>query len=293
MKKLLTLFLVATILGACTTNRVTGRKQLSLVPESELQMMANQQYDSFLKENKVLNPSNNTEAAMVRRVGSNIADAISSYYNSTGQGEVLEGYQWEFNLVESGDINAWCMPGGKVVVYTGLLPVTQSEDALAVVVGHEIAHAIAQHGNERMSQQLIQQLGGVALQVAIANQPQQTQNIFMTSYGIGTTVGAILPFSRKEELEADKFGLFFSAMAGYDPQVAIPFWERMSNAGGAKPPEFLSTHPADDTRIDRLRNIMPDAMKYYNQSSKKSGQNSQAGKTGSGNPKPKVKKIRF
>ncbi len=292
MKKLLTLFLVATIIGGCTTNRVTGRKQLSLVPESELQMMANQQYSDFLKENKVLNPSNNTEAAMVKRVGSNIADAITNYYNSTGQGDVLSGYNWEFNLVESGDINAWCMPGGKVVVYTGLLPVTQTEDALAVVVGHEIAHAIAQHGNERMSQQLIQQLGGVALQVAIANQPQQTQNIFMTSYGIGTTVGAILPFSRKEELEADKFGLFFSAMAGYDPQVAIPFWERMANSGGAKPPEFLSTHPADDTRIDKLRNIMPEAMKYYNQSSKKSGQGDQTGKTG-GDTKPKMKKIRF
>ncbi len=292
MKKLLTLFLVATIIGGCTTNRVTGRKQLSLVPESELQMMANQQYSDFLKENKVLNPSNNTEAAMVKRVGSNIADAITNYYNSTGQGDVLSGYNWEFNLVESGDINAWCMPGGKVVVYTGLLPVTQTEDALAVVVGHEIAHAIAQHGNERMSQQLIQQLGGVALQVAIANQPQQTQNIFMTSYGIGTTVGAILPFSRKEELEADKFGLFFSAMAGYDPQVAIPFWERMANSGGAKPPEFLSTHPADDTRIDKLRNIMPEAMKYYYQSSKKSGQGDQTGKTG-GDTKPKMKKIRF
>ncbi len=293
MKRILPLFLVAILLGSCTTNRVTGRKQLSLVSESELQLMATEQYSSFLKENKVLSPSTNNDAAMVKKVGSNIANAITDYYRSVGQSDVLEGYNWEFNLVESGDINAWCMPGGKVVVYTGLLPVTQSEDALAVVVGHEIAHAIAQHGNERMSQQLVQQLGGVALQVAIANQPQMTQDIFMTSYGLGSNVGAILPFSRKEELEADKFGLFFSAMAGYDPQVAIPFWERMANSGGSKPPEFLSTHPADNTRIEKLNSIMPEAMKYYNQSGKKASQGTQAGQTGGGDTKPKVRKIRF
>jgi predicted Zn-dependent protease len=147
---------------------------------------------------------------------------------------LLKGYEWEFNLVDNKDINAWAMPGGKVVVYTGILPITQNEEGLAVVLGHEIAHAIAQHGNERMSQQLVQQLGGMALQVALANKPQQTQDIFLTSYGIGSTVGAILPFSRKEELEADKFGLFFSAMAGYNPQEAVPFWQRMASSGGRK-----------------------------------------------------------
>lgn len=279
------------MLYSCSTNKVTGRKQLSLVPESELQMMASQQYASFLNENKVLNPAQNKDAEMVQRVGRNIAAAITDYYNSQGKPEVLKGYKWEFNLVDSKDINAWAMPGGKVVVYTGLLPVTQTENALAVVLGHEIAHAIAQHGNERMSQGLIQQLGGMALQVALANKPQQTQDIFLTSYGIGSTVGAILPFSRKEELEADKFGLFFSAMAGYDPQEAIPFWQRMANAGGAKPPEFLSTHPADDTRIKQLQKIMPEAMSYYNSSSKSAAGTGTT--TGSGTDKPKVKKIKL
>jgi predicted Zn-dependent protease len=227
---------------------------------------------------------------MVQRVGSDIASAITDYYNSQGKGDLLKGYEWEFNLVDNKDINAWAMPGGKVVVYTGILPITQSEEGLAVVLGHEIAHAIAQHGNERMSHQLVQQLGGMALQVALANKPQQTQDIFLTSYGIGSTVGAMLPFSRKEELEADKFGLFFSAMAGYDPQAAIPFWQRMAGSGGAKPPEFLSTHPADDTRIKKLQDIMPEAMKYYNASSKNKG----AGTTGKGSgTKPKVKRIRL
>jgi predicted Zn-dependent protease len=289
MKKLFSLMILATLLISCSTNRVTGRKQLSLVPESQLQMMAAQQYNSFLTENKVLNPSQSSEAAMVQRIGQNIANAITQYYTSQGMSEILEGYKWEFNLVDSKDINAWAMPGGKVVVYTGILPVTQNENGLAVVMGHEIAHAIAQHGNERMSQGLIQQLGGVALQVAIANKPAEVQNIFMTSYGIGTTVGAILPFSRKEEIEADKFGLFFSAMAGYDPQEAVPFWERMSRAGGAKPPEFLSTHPADDTRIKKLQAAMPEAMKFYNASSKSpSGDKSVKKSTGS-----KLKKIRL
>ncbi len=293
MKKVISFILIASIAVACSTNRVTGRKQLSLVSESELQLMATEQYSAFLKENKVISPSASNDAAMVQRVGNNIAAAITNYYQSVGQGDVLEGYNWQFNLIDSKDVNAWCMPGGKVVVYTGLLPVTQNEEALAVVVGHEIAHAIAQHGNERMSQQLVQQLGGVALQIAIANQPAQTQDIFMTSYGIGTTVGAILPFSRKEELEADKFGLFFSAMAGYNPQEAIPFWQRMSNSGGSKPPEFLSTHPADDTRITKLQGIMPEAMKYYEASSKNpSGYG--AGQTGTKTgTNPKVKKIRF
>lgn len=297
MKKLISLILIASVFVACSTNRVTGRKQLSLVPESELQMMASQQYDAFLKENKVISPAQSQDAAMVQRVGRSIADAITNYYSSQGKGDLLKGYNWEFNLVDNKEVNAWAMPGGKVVVYSGILPVTQTEEALAVVVGHEIAHAIAQHGNERMSQQLVQQLGGVALQVALANKPQQTQDIFMTSYGIGTTVGALLPFSRKEELEADKFGLFFSAMAGYDPQVAVPFWQRMANSGGTKPPEFLSTHPADETRIKKLQDIMPDAMAYYNASSKKTSAGTtttKSGKTtGTTTANPKVKKIKL
>ena len=262
MKNFLFLFLIASLLAGCAVNQVTGRKQLSLVTESELQLMATSQYKTFLSENKALSNSNNN-AAMVDRVGSRIANAITKYYNNKGQSSVLEGYKWEFNTVESKDVNAWCMPGGKVVVYTGLLPVTQNETALAIVMGHEIAHAIAKHGNERMSQAMVQQLGGTALEAALSQKPQQTKDLFMKSYGIGSQVGAMLPWSRNQETEADKFGLIFAAMAGYDPREAIPFWQRMSAAGGAGQPEFLSTHPSDETRLKKLSQFMPEALKYY------------------------------
>lgn len=262
MKNILFLLLIASLLAGCAINQVTGRKQLSLVPEAELQLMATSQYNSFLTQNKALS-NNNSNAAMVDRVGAKIANAITKYYTNKGQGSVLEGYKWEFNTIESKDVNAWCMPGGKVVVYTGILPVTQTEAALAIVMGHEIAHAVAKHGNERMSQGMIQQLGGTALQVAMSQKPQQTQELFMTSYGIGSQVLGVLPWSRKQETEADQYGLIFAAMAGYNPQEAIGFWERMSAVGGAKPPEFLSTHPSDETRIKKLKQFMPEALKYY------------------------------
>ena len=262
MKTILFALIIAGFISGCATNAVTGRKQLSLVSEAELQMMATSQYQAFLKENKSL-PASNSNAAMVARVGGRIANAINKYYASQGKSEILEGYKWEFNTVESKDANAWCMPGGKVVVYTGLLPITQTETALAIVVGHEIAHAIATHGNERMSQAMVQQLGGAALEVALAQKPQQTKELFMTSYGIGSQVGGLLPFSRKQETEADQYGLIFAAMAGYNPQEAIPFWERMAKAGGASQPEFLSTHPSNETRIKKIKQFMPEAMKYY------------------------------
>src|SRR5688572_3036358 len=268
MKKIVTFFLVVFVFISCAENMVTGRKQLSLVSEPELQAMAKEEYRTFLTANKVVNASTNKDAEMVRRVGSRIAAAIKTYYDSKGQASILEGYQWEFNLVDNKDINAWCMPGGKVVVYTGLLPITRNEAALAVVLGHEIAHAVAQHGSERMSQALLQQLGGVALQVAVSSKPAETQSLFMTAYGIGSTVGGTLPFSRKEETEADKYGLYFSAMAGYNPQEAIPFWERTAAAGGAKPPEFLSSHPSDETRIANIKSYMPQALNFYNPVSK-------------------------
>ena len=263
MKNIFYFLLLASLITGCTNNLVTGRKQLRLVSETELQTMASQEYKSFLNENKVVSTSTNRDAEMVRRVGTRIAAAIKTYYDGKGMPSVLEGYKWEFNLIENKEANAWCMPGGKVVVYTGLLPLTQNEAALAVVIGHEITHAVAQHGSERMSQGLLQQLGGTALQVALANKPAETQNLFLTAYGIGSTLGGTLPFSRKEESEADKFGLFFSAMAGYNPQEAIPFWERMAASGGAKPPEFLSSHPSDASRIANLKINMPEAMKFY------------------------------
>jgi predicted Zn-dependent protease len=264
MKKAFVLLLgMSTLWMACTQNAVTGRKQLMLLNESQLQQMALQEYKTFLSQNKVVNNTSSKDAEMVKRVGTRIANAITKYYQSQGKPDVLNGYNWEFNLVDDKQVNAWCMPGGKVVVYTGLLPVTQNEAALAIVMGHEIAHAVAQHGNERMSQTLLAQGLGVAGNILTSGNPQ-VNNIFNNTYGVGAQVGVLLPNSRKQELEADKYGLIFAAMAGYNPEEAIPFWQRMAQAGSdQKPPEFLSTHPSDETRIQRLKELMPEALKYY------------------------------
>jgi predicted Zn-dependent protease len=263
IRKIVPLFLSAALLLSCTKNAVTGRNQFKLVPESEMQSLAGQQYQQFLSENKVVASTANKDAEMVRRVGQRISKVVEDYYAQKGLSGALDGYKWEYNLVDSKEVNAWCMPGGKIVVYTGLLPMTQNEAALAVVMGHEVSHAIFQHGNERMSQGLVQQLGGVALSVAVANKPAETQNLFMTAYGLGSQVGILLPFSRKHELEADHYGLLWAAMAGYNPQEAIPLWQRMAAGGGQKPPEFLSTHPDDGRRIEELQKYMPEALKYY------------------------------
>lgn len=255
--------LFSSLLTGCIVNMVTGRKQLRLVNDSELRLMAKSEYHTFLTEHNILNAVNSRDAATVKLVGERIAASIKKYYDSKGMQEVLEGYVWEFNTVDSKEVNAWCMPGGKVVVYTGLLPVTQNETALAIVMGHEIAHAVARHGNERMSQAMVQQMGGMALDVALAQKPQETRDIFMATYGIGSQVGAMLPWSRQQETEADQYGLIFTAMAGYDPREAIPFWKRMAAAGGGSPPEFLSTHPSDETRLRKLEQFIPEALKYY------------------------------
>jgi predicted Zn-dependent protease len=260
MRKWTLILLSLVITVGCATNLVTGRKQLRLVSESDLQLMAVSQYRTFLSENKVVVTG---DAEMVKRVGNRIANAVTKYYNDQGKPQILEGYNWEFNTIESEQINAWAMPGGKVMVYSGLFAVTQNETALAIVMGHEIAHAVAKHGSERMSQGLVQQLGGMALDIALMNEPEQTRDLFLLSYGIGSQVGAMLPWSRQQETEADKYGLIFSAMAGYDPREAIPFWQRMSSAGGGSPPEFLSTHPSDATRMRKLNQFMPEALKYY------------------------------
>lgn len=264
MKKWIILILATVFAAGCVKNLVTGRQQLSLVSESQLQVMARDQYHSFLSDHKILNPSHSADAAMVKRVGARISNAVSQYYLQQGKSQILEGYNWEFSTIDDKEVaNAWCMPGGKVAVYTGLLAITQNETALAIVMGHEIAHAVAKHGSERMSQALMQQLGGMALEVALSKEPEQTRNLFLLSYGIGSQVGAMLPWSRQQESEADKYGLIFSAMAGYDPREAIPFWQRMSAAGGPNPPEFLSTHPSDESRIRKLKQFMPEALKYY------------------------------
>lgn len=264
---LLVFFSLFTI--GCSRNAVTGRRQFKLLPESEMQSMALQQYKDFLSTNKVVSNSSNANVEMVKRVGQRITKAVEDYYASKGLSKELEGYKWEYNLVENNEANAWCMPGGKIVVYTGLLPITQNEASLAIVMGHEVSHAIFNHGNERMSQQL----GAVAVQeglnVAMANKPAETRNIFLASFGAGAQVGFLLPFSRKHESEADHYGLLWAAMAGYDPEEAIPFWQRMEKtSNGQTPPEFLSTHPSSGHRIEDLQKYMPEAMKYYKQTHK-------------------------
>jgi predicted Zn-dependent protease len=188
---------------------------------------------------------------------------VTTYFAQHNLSQDLSGYAWEFNLIESKEVNAWCMPGGKVVVYSGILPITQNETGLAVVMGHEIAHAAAKHSNERMSQALVEQLGGQTLAAALQQKPQQTQDLLMSLFGVGVQLGAILPYSRVQESEADHLGLIFMAMAGYDPNGAIEFWQRMSQNAGAQPIEFLSTHPSDANRIKKIKSEIAEAMKYY------------------------------
>jgi len=259
--KLLVLFGLL-LLSGCTEVEITGRKQFNIVPDSTMNSMSFQSYGEFLSTHKLSADAEHTQ--MVKRVGNRIQNAVESYCEENGILDQLEGYKWEFNLVEDPNVNAWCMPGGKVVVYTGILPIAQGEAGLAVVMGHEIAHAFAKHGAERMSQGLLVELGGVALSTALKDKPELTKNLFMKSYGIGTQVGVLLPYSRTHEKEADHLGMVFMAMAGYNPEEAIGFWQRMAEQKkGARPLEFLSTHPADETRIQNLKDLLPDAMQYY------------------------------
>lgn len=258
---LVTLAIIVLVI-ACRKVPITGRKQLSLVPESEMMAMSFSQYKQFLTQNPPL-PGSDANVQMVQRVGGKIAQAVETYFRQQKMQDQIAGYKWEFNVVNDKQVNAWCMPGGKVVVYTGLLPVTQTETGLAVVMGHEIAHAVARHGSERMSQGLAMQLGGMALGAAMSSKPAETQNLFMTAVGVGGTL-TMLKYSRTHESEADKLGLTFMAMAGYNPQEAVPFWQRMSQKGGGGAPlEILSTHPSDETRIKDIKAYMPQAMKYY------------------------------
>jgi predicted Zn-dependent protease len=250
------------IILSCATVPVTGRSSLHILPDSEVMTMSFQQYSEVLKKSKL---SNDTEKVqMVRRVGTKIARASEEFMRDAGMESEIKNFQWEFNLIQDDKtVNAWCMPGGKVGVYTGILPVTRDETGLAVVMGHEVGHAIAKHGNERMSQGLLAQLGAAGLSVALSTQPGPTSDIFMAAYGLGTNVGILLPYSRIHESEADRIGLSLMARAGYDPRAAVPFWQRMSEKGGSKPPEFLSTHPAPETRIKQIEALIPEAMRYY------------------------------
>lgn len=258
--RVLLVVLVAIGIAACAKVAFTGRKQMKLLPESELISMSLTEYQSFLNQNK--RSTNQTHVAMVKEVGAQLEQAIQRYYTREGLQKQLKDFKWEFNLIEDPQLNAWCMPGGKVVVYTGILPVVQNTDALAVLLGHEMAHALAYHGNERMSQMLTAQMGGVALDVATRDKPSETRQLLQTAYGVTAQVGALLPFSRKHESEADEIGLYIAAMAGYDISEAAPFWERMNSKGGSGPPAFLSTHPDPGSRSNRLRSLAPKAQEY-------------------------------
>lgn len=250
------------LFGACATVPITQRQQLTLVSEGTLTAASAQQYDAFLAEHEVIRDT--PESAMVQRVGERIRQAVEQFLAGRNQLDQLAGYDWEFNLVASDEVNAWAMPGGKVTVYSGILPITRDEAGLAAVMAHEVAHVIARHGNERMSQQLLTQLGGQALSSVLASQPETAHALWMQVFGIGTTLGVTLPYSRLQESEADHLGLIFMALAGYDPHAAVSVWQRMAEQhGGAELPEFLSTHPADQTRIRELREKLPEAMGYY------------------------------
>jgi predicted Zn-dependent protease len=259
--------LLLMFLAGCTTVPITGRSQFNTIPDSLINSMALQEYSSFLKSPETKLSTDPEKTAMDQRVGTRIADAVTRYMTDNYMADQLAGYQWEFNLVDSEEKNAWAMPGGKVVVYTGIMEIAQDEAGLAVVMGHEIAHAIAKHGSERMTQGLMVTLGGVALDQALKDEPSATRNIFLTSYGVGATVGIMLPYSRTHEKEADRMGLIFMAMAGYDPEAAVGFWQRMAESkDGAQVPEFLSTHPASESRIENIKNYMYEAKIYYQRS---------------------------
>ena len=271
MKRFFVAFSMAAILiVACTRVPITGRKQLMLMDSKELLPMSFTSYKSVLDTSRVLNSGANTE--MVKRAGQRIKKSVEDYLIANNYSQVLDGFQWEFNVIENKAVNAWCMPGGKVVFYTGILPFCQTETGVAVVMGHEVSHAIASHGGERMSQGMLAngllQAGQIGLGIAMANKPAETQNMYMGLFGVAAplaaNVGYILPNSRNQESEADRLGLTFMAMAGYNPREATVFWQRMAQAGGGqKPPQWLSTHPADETRIAQLNKLMPEAVKLY------------------------------
>jgi predicted Zn-dependent protease len=267
LRRMFWLVLLAAIVWGCAEVPITGRQSLHLVPESELLTLSLQQYNDVLQKSKL--STDNQKVAMVRRVGDRVAKAAESFLAESGHKDLIKNYQWQFNLIEDDKtVNAWVMPGGKAAVYTGILPFTQDETGLAVVLGHEVGHALANHGNERMSQELLANMGGMALSVAVSSQPQMTQELAMAAFGAGASIGVLLPYSRLQESEADHIGLILMARAGYDPREAVPFWQRMNKAPGSRPPELLSTHPAPETRIADIKALIPEAMAYYRPSAK-------------------------
>jgi predicted Zn-dependent protease len=261
MKKIALLFCIVFGFYACGSVPITGRQQLMLVSDEEVLTLSLQEYNEYIKA--APKSTDKTSVALVEKVGRKIADAVEAYYKATRMESLLEGYSWEFNLINDPQVNAFCMPGGKIVVYTGILPYTQDETGLAVVLGHEVGHAIAKHANERMSQQMALQMGESAVGSILSKTSSKVQSVGTVVYGLGAQVGVMLPFSRKQELEADHLGLILMAIAGYNPDMAIPFWQRMSQQGGANI-EFLSTHPSDNTRIAEIQKEIPEAWDFYN-----------------------------
>lgn len=260
LSKLLGVGALSLTMVACSTNPVTGRRSLQLANNQEIAAMALQQYRQALSSSKVI--SGTTAANSVKNVGLRIKNAAENYYKSVGRADVVQGYNWEFNLIDDKQANAWCMPGGKVAVYSGILPITQTDKGLAVVMGHEVSHALAGHGNERISQGMVAQLGGAVLGSTISN--GQWAQVFQQAYPIGAQV-ALLKYGRSQELEADEMGLYIMAMAGYDPREAQPFWQRMeaASSGQGRPPEFLSTHPSPENRRADIEKHLARALEYY------------------------------
>lgn len=257
-KKLLMGIGVVLLVFACAQNPFTGKSTLALVSNSEILPSAFQQYNQFLSENKVI--TGTADARRVENIGTKIKVAAERWLTANGQADYLKDYRWEYKLVDSKEVNAWCMPGGKIVFYSGIIPICKDDAGMATVMGHEVAHALANHGQQRMSAGLLQQLGGAGVAVATGGKSEQTQQLAMTAYGAATQIGGMLPFSRSHESEADMIGLTLMAIAGYNPDQAIAFWERMSaNSKGSSPPEFMSTHPSDQTRIANLRALIPQA----------------------------------
>lgn len=246
--KILALLMIGLLLSACQTNPFTGKKNLALVPNSQLFPLSFEQYNQVLGESQVI--TGTKEANMVKSIGEKIAHAAEVYLAAEGQSDYLKDYKWEYHLINSDQVNAWCMPGGKIAVYTGILPVTKTEAGLAVVMGHEVSHALLNHGQQKMSQDQISQLLGMAGTAAFKT--EQAKQIFAQAYGVGSTLGVALPYSRKYENEADELGLILMAMAGYDPAAGVELWQRMSELGGQAPPEFLSTHPSNQSRINNI-----------------------------------------
>lgn len=262
MKQLVYIALLLVFSG-CSTVPLTNRKQFTAIPSSQMLSLSNESYNAVLQTEKI---SNNKQATQnIRGVGNRITRAVEKYLRSINRLSLIDGYKWEYNLLESKTMNAWCMPGGKIVFYEGILPVCKNENGIAVVMAHEIAHAIANHGNERMSQQMVVEMGGVALSEALQYKKEETTQLALLAFGVGTQLGVMLPYSRKHESEADEMGLYFMAMAGYDPREAPLLWERMQQTASGGTPEFLSTHPNPQSRINQLNKIMPKALEYYNQ----------------------------